>query len=78
MSDLPPDSDVIAADAQARIFEPGYRPYRGVRLGIAHSVWTLARHTAERILGLKRPARYKVLPFAATYKSSADNMWDLH
>jgi len=59
------DSDVIAADSRARIFEPGYRPYRGVRLGVAHSVWTLARHTAERILGLKRPARYKVLPFAA-------------
>ncbi len=59
------DSDVIAADGRARIFEPGYRAYRGVRLGVAHSVWTLARHTAERILGLKRPARYKVLPFAA-------------
>ncbi len=59
------DADVIAADAAARIFEPGYRPYRGVRLGLSHSVWALARHTAERIMGLKRPARYKVLPFAA-------------
>jgi ABC-2 type transport system permease protein len=58
-------ADVIAADAGARIFEPGYRPYRGVRLGLSHSVWALARHTAERIMGLKRPARYKVLPFAA-------------
>ena len=59
------DVDVIAADTRARIFEPGYRPYRGVRLGQRHSVWALARHTAERIMGLKRPARYKVLPFAA-------------
>jgi ABC-2 type transport system permease protein len=59
------ESDVIAADDRARIFEPGYRPYRGVRLGVSHSVWTLARHTAERILGLKRPARYKVLPFVS-------------
>lgn len=59
------DSDVIAGNDRARIFEPGYRPYRGVRLGVSHSVWTLARHTAERILGLKRPARYKVLPFAS-------------
>jgi ABC-2 type transport system permease protein len=57
--------DVIAADDRARIFEPGYRPYRGVRLGLSHSVWALTRHTAERIMGLKRPARYKVLPFAA-------------
>jgi ABC-2 type transport system permease protein len=57
--------DVVASDAQARIFESGYRPYRGVRLGVSHSVWALARHTAERVLGLKRPARYKVLPFLA-------------
>ena len=57
--------DVIAADDRARIFEPGYRPYRGVRLGLSHSVWALTRHTAERIMGLKRPARYKVLPFTA-------------
>ncbi len=59
------DSDVVASDGRARIFEPGYRPYRGVRLGVSHSVWALARHTAERMLGLKRPARYKVLPFAS-------------
>jgi ABC-2 type transport system permease protein len=59
------DSDVVAADGGARIFEPGYRPYRGVRLGVSHSVSALARHTAERMLGLKRPARYKVLPFAS-------------
>ena len=59
------DSDVVASDGGARIFEPGYRPYRGVRLGVSHAVWALARHTAERMLGLKRPARYKVLPFAS-------------
>jgi ABC-2 type transport system permease protein len=59
------ETDVIAADDRARILEPGYRPYRGERLGVAHSVWALARHTAERIMGLKRPARFKVLPFAA-------------
>ena len=61
----PRDSDEVATDGQARILEPGYRPYRGVRLGIRHSVWALTRHTTERIMGLKRPARYKVLPFAA-------------
>ena len=57
-------TDVVAADGGARILEPGYRPYRGVRLGVGHSVWALARHTTERIMGLRRPARYKVLPFA--------------
>ncbi len=58
-------TDVVAADGGARILEPGYRPYRGVRLGVGHSVWALARHTTERIMGLRRPARYKVLPFAS-------------
>lgn len=59
------DTDIVAADSRARILESGYRPYRGVRLGVSHSVWALARHTIERIMGLKRPARYKILPFAS-------------
>ena len=53
------------SDGRARIFEPGYRPVPGRPPRASHSVWALARHTAERIMGLKRPARYKVLPFAA-------------
>ena len=60
-----PEGQVVASDDQARIFETGYRPYHGTRLGVSHSVWALARHTAERIMGLKRPARYKILPFAS-------------
>jgi ABC-2 type transport system permease protein len=59
------DDDIIASDAQATIFEPGYRPYRGVRLGVPHAVRALARHSAERVLGLNRPARYKILPFTS-------------
>jgi ABC-2 type transport system permease protein len=55
--------DIVASGGDARIFESGYRPYRGARLGVRHSVLTLARHTTERIMGLNRPARYKVLPF---------------
>jgi len=46
----------------ARILGTGYRTYDGPRLGPRHAVWTLTRHTFERIMGLKRPARYKVLP----------------
>jgi ABC-2 type transport system permease protein len=49
-------------DGTARILETGYRPYDGPRLGPRHAMWTLARHTFERILGLRRPARYKILP----------------
>ena len=46
----------------ARILGTGYRSYTGPRLGPRHAVWTLSRHSFERIMGLKRPARYKVLP----------------
>ncbi|MHB8468026.1 MAG: hypothetical protein ACYDD7_24680, partial [Acidimicrobiales bacterium] len=53
----------VAAEGAARILETGYRPYDGVRLGPSHAAWTLWRHTLERILGLRRPARYKILPF---------------
>lgn len=53
---------VVASGGGARILEPGYRPYRGARRGTGYSVWALARHTFERIVGLHRPARYKVLP----------------
>src|SRR5579863_8870430 len=48
--------------SDARILGTGYRTYVGPRLGPQHSTWTLARHTFERIMGLRRPARYKLLP----------------
>lgn len=52
----------VAPEGAARILETGYRRYDGERLGPRHAVWTLARQTFERIMGLRRPARYKVLP----------------
>ncbi|HLK43904.1 MAG TPA: hypothetical protein VKV34_11230 [Thermoleophilia bacterium] len=48
--------------SDARILGTGYRTYIGPRLGPRHAVWTVARHTSDRIMGLRRPARYKVLP----------------
>lgn len=52
----------MSAVSDARILGTGYRTYVGPRLGPRHSVWTLARQTFERIMGLRRPGRYKVLP----------------
>ena len=57
------DGGLATADGSARIHERGYRRYDGTRLGTAHAVRSVARHTFQRILGLRRPARYKVLPF---------------
>lgn len=49
----------------ARIYEQGYRRYDGVRLGRWAAVRSVWKHTAQRVLGLRRTARHKVLPFLA-------------
>jgi ABC-2 type transport system permease protein len=49
----------------ARIVDRGYRRYDGPRLGPAGAQRSLIRHTAQRVLGLRRPARAKVLPVLA-------------
>ncbi len=49
----------------ARIYEQGYRRYDGARLGRAAAVRSLWKHTVQRVLGLRRSARHKVLPFLA-------------
>lgn len=54
-----------AAGADARILERGYRRFGGVRQGPGHAVRSLVAHTLRRILGLRRPARSKVLPLMA-------------
>ncbi len=47
----------------SRIYDSGYRRYDGPRLGAGHTARALVAHTLQRIFGLHRPARAKVLPF---------------
>jgi ABC-2 type transport system permease protein len=49
----------------ARIIDRGYRPYDGPRRGQRGAVLSLARATAQRVMGLRRPARAKILPILA-------------
>ena len=49
-------------DAGARIHEGGYRPYDGERRGAAYSAYRLSLHSLQRIVGIRRSARSKVLP----------------
>ena len=49
----------------ARIYEQGYRRYDGPRLGQWAAVRSVWKHTVQRVLGLRRSARHKVLPFLA-------------
>lgn len=47
----------------AQIYEQGYRRYDGPRLGRGAAVRSVWKHTVQRVLGLRRSARHKVLPF---------------
>jgi ABC-2 type transport system permease protein len=46
----------------ARIYDVGYRSYDGPRNAPVWAVVTVWRHTVQRVLGLRRSARHKVLP----------------
>lgn len=46
----------------ARIADRGYRRYDGPRLGVGHSVRTLALHSIGRVLGIRRGPVAKILP----------------
>lgn len=51
-----------ASSADARIIDRGYRPYDGPRLGPGGSIRSLMKHTAQRVMGLRRPLPNKILP----------------
>ena len=53
-----------AADG-ARILKGGYRRFEGHRTGVRGAVESVATHTTQRALGLRRAARYKILPVLA-------------
>lgn len=48
--------------ADAQIYDLGYRSYEGPRRGAGWAPVTVWRHTVQRVLGLHRPFRHKILP----------------
>jgi ABC-2 type transport system permease protein len=51
--------------ATGRIHEGGYRHYDGERRGSGAAVTSVMRQTMQRVMGLRRPARSKALPFVS-------------
>jgi ABC-2 type transport system permease protein len=47
---------------EAHIYDRGYRKYDGVRTGVPGALRTLVSHSAAHALGLRRSAKYKVVP----------------
>ncbi len=48
--------------AQAQVADRRFQHYEGPPLGAVYSFWTLVLHSILWVLGLKRSARYKVVP----------------
>ncbi len=46
----------------AQIHDLGYREYDGPRAGVSWAMSSLGIHAIQRVLGLKRAARHKILP----------------
>lgn len=46
----------------AQIYDRGYRKYDGVRTGVPGAMRSLISHSAAHALGLRRTARFKVIP----------------
>ncbi len=51
----------------ARILDRGYRSFTGRRTGTRGAIQSLVKHSVQRVLGIKRNAWTKVLPFATAF-----------
>jgi len=50
------------SDTPAQIYDRGYRKYEGERTGVPGAMRSLVSHSAAHALGLRRTARFKVIP----------------
>lgn len=55
----------VFSGGEARIIDRGYRHYDGERTGVRGAIWSLARHSIARGLGLRRTIWAKALPVVA-------------
>ncbi|MEZ5265970.1 MAG: hypothetical protein R2755_30245 [Acidimicrobiales bacterium] len=65
----PPPPPAGSDPGAARIIDQGYRRYDGERRGIGGAVRAVHKAAVQRALGLKRSARFKVVPLATAVLS---------
>ena len=73
MSDAPPIRN-SGGSAEARILDRGYRRFDGERGGISSSMRSVIRYTAQRVLGIHRKFRFKVMPILTIVISYVPHM----
>lgn len=76
MTDFPPVAAPTPppAGSAARILDRGYRRYDGERGGIGSSMRSVIRYTAQRVLGIHRKFRFKVMPILTIVISYVPHM----
>lgn len=76
MTDTTPNTPVAppAAGTAARILDRGYRRYDGERGGVSSSMRSVVRYTAQRVLGIHRKFRFKVMPILTIVISYVPHM----
>ena len=52
------------SDRTGAVFDLGYKPYGGTRLGRAGAIKTIVKDGIRRVLGIRRKARKKVYPWS--------------
>ncbi len=67
----PPTASSAAA---ARILDRGYRRYDGERGGVGQSMRSVVRYTMQRVLGIHRKFRFKVMPILTIVISYVPHM----
>jgi ABC-2 type transport system permease protein len=55
----------MSRPADARIYDLGYQTYDGPRRATGWAIVTVWKHSVQRVLGLRRPFRHKILPGVA-------------
>ncbi len=72
MSTITPPTGSSAA--AARILDRGYRRYEGERGGVGQSMRSVVRYTIQRVLGIHRKFRFKVMPILTIVISYVPHM----
>lgn len=62
MSETPVSDGSPVTPGSSRILDRRYQQYTGPRKGPGHATWRLSVHVFQRLMGLRRPVRYKIVP----------------
>jgi ABC-2 type transport system permease protein len=60
-------NDPYGPDAAGAIYDTGYHHYDGERLGVSAAIRSVAIQSIQRVLGIRRPTRSKIVPAVTVF-----------